>query len=73
MSRLGRAMSVIFPWPDRHQRRQAVAAATAEKDRSVAGAEHAAALEQQIRRMAAENHFAERIAGQIIRRHSGEG
>lgn len=58
-----------FPWPAKIRRHEAIAAARAEKDRSQAGAARAEVVRQQIERMAAENHFAERIARDIIRRH----
>lgn len=66
---LRRLPSMPFPWPAKIRRHEAIAAARAEKDRSQAGAARAEVVRQQIERMAAENHFAERIARDIIRRH----
>ena len=62
-----------FPWPGRSIRHEAIAAARGEKERSQAGARHAAAIQQQIERMTETNHFAASIAEQIIARHRGEG
>ena len=62
-----------FPWPARSSRHQAIAAARAEKERSQAGAAHADRVRLQIERMAAENHFAQKIAEDIIRRHRPGG
>ena len=59
-----------FPWPAKNHRHEAIAAARAEKDRSQAGAARAEILRRQIERMAADNHFAERIARDIIQRHA---
>lgn len=70
-ARLGRLMALLFPWPARTQRVQAIADAAAQKDRSRAGAESAGAIRRDIERMAAENHFASTIAEQIARRHRG--
>lgn len=64
-----RVVAMLRPWPGRNERHAAIAAATAEKERSQAAADHARTLEQQIQHMAKENHFAARIAGQIIRGH----
>lgn len=59
-----------FPWPAKIRRHEAIAAARAEKTRSQAGAARAEVLRRQIERMAADNHFAERIARDIIQRHA---
>ena len=56
---------MILPWPLRHQRRQAISDATAQKAQSRAGAAHAAAIEQDIQRMRRENHFSALIAQHI--------
>ncbi len=71
--RLGRLMAMIFPWPARHQRQAAVAAAAAEKDRSRSSAARAAVIQQDIERMAAVNHFAERIRASLIQGHRNGG
>lgn len=63
-----------FPWPGRHSRHAAIASAREEKERSQAGAAHADAVRRQIEQLAAQNHFAEAIAEQIILRHPrGDG
>lgn len=62
---------MLLPWPDRQQRRAAIASAEAEKHRSVAGAAHAADLGRDIARRAEANHFAGIIADQIIRNAGG--
>jgi hypothetical protein len=64
-----RLMTVLRPWPPAHERRAAIQRATREKERSQAGARHAATLEAQLRQMAADNHFAELITRQIAARH----
>ncbi len=63
-------MEAVFPWPGRTGRREAIAVARRERERSVAGAAHADVIRRQIERMAAENHFASSIAEQIIRHHA---
>jgi len=62
-----------FPWPSRTSRHEAIATARGEKERSQASAAKAAGIRVQIERMAAENHFAARIAEDIIARHRGRG
>jgi hypothetical protein len=52
---------MIFPWPARSERREAIAAAAAEKERSRKGAARASALQRDIQRMTEVNHFAEAI------------
>lgn len=67
-------MALLIPWPLKHQRTEAIAAARAQKEASRTGAEHAAVIEADIRRMAAHNGFAELIAAQItgdMRRRGG--
>jgi hypothetical protein len=62
-----RAAKVIRrPWPVRGDRQAAVRAARQEKEHSLAGAGRAAEVEQQIRLLVRDNHFAEAIADQII-------
>jgi hypothetical protein len=62
-------MGVIFPWPSRLERQAAVADARREKERSRSAAVHAAAIEQDITRLAAVNHFADAIAATLIQDH----
>ena len=66
-------MSVIFPWQGKERRREAIAGARAEKERSRLGATRAAVIERDIARMAERNHFAQIIADQIMRQHQGGG
>jgi hypothetical protein len=66
-------MGAMFPWPSRHQRKAAITQARSDRHAAEARAADAATLEAQIRRIAAENHFADTIARQIIMRHRGEG
>lgn len=67
-------MGAIFPWPSRQQRQAAVAMARQEKERSRSAALHAAAIEQDITRMAAVNHFAAAIAATLVQDHrDGKG
>ncbi|HZR50124.1 MAG TPA: hypothetical protein VFB06_11450 [Streptosporangiaceae bacterium] len=71
MRLLGRLTSMILPWPGKGERQAAIVRARQEKERSQASAAHAERLEGQVRRMAAQNHFAASIAEQIIRHHRG--
>jgi transcription elongation GreA/GreB family factor len=64
---LRRLIDVLLPWPGRQQRREAISDARREKERSRSSAAHAAVIERDIARMAEANHFAQIIAGQIIR------
>lgn len=64
---LRRAAAMIFPWPSKDDRHAAVASARREKEHSRAAAARAKVIEGQIQRMAEENHFAAKIAGQIAR------
>lgn len=64
-ARLGRLMALLFPWPARTQRVQAIADATAQRERSQAGAVRDTAIGRDIERLAAMNHIAARIAEQI--------
>lgn len=64
---LEKVAAMIFPWPARHERHAAITAARREREYSEAAAGRAQEIEQAIRRMAEENHFAARIAEQIIR------
>ena len=59
---LRKAASVLLPWPARSERRALIAEATAEKERSQASAARAKTLEWDIRRLAAENHWADAVA-----------
>ena len=67
---------MLIPWPARRDRTAAIAAARRQKEASRTGAAHAAAIEGDIRRMTAQNGFAELIAAQItgdMRRGRGRG
>lgn len=59
---------MILPWPAKHERDAAIAAARKEREHSEAAAGRAAVIERQIRQMAADNHFAEAVARQIFGR-----
>lgn len=63
-------MDAMFPWPSRNQRKAAIRRARAEKERSRTSAAHAAQVETEIGRLAAQNHFAEAISRQIAQ-HRG--
>jgi hypothetical protein len=62
---------MILPWPSRESRQEAITAARHEKERSRSGARHAAGIERDIERIRQENHFAARIADQIMRGREG--
>lgn len=62
-----------FPWPGRTSRHEAIAAARAERRRSQAGAASAKVVRADIEAMWEQNHFAQAIAEDIIRRHRGQG
>jgi len=62
-------MSVLLPWPTRHQRQEAISDARREKERSQSSAVHAAVIERDIERMAEANHFADIIISQIMQQH----
>ena len=66
---------MLLPWATRTDRAAAVEQARRQKETSQAGAAAAAAIERDIRRMAAQNGFAQLIATQIMRdmRHRGDG
>lgn len=68
-------MDKLFPWPARAERKAAIAQARGNREAAEARAAHAAHVQEQIRQIAAENHFAEIIAAQLAqgRRHRGEG
>lgn len=66
-------MAKLLPWPLKHQRESAIDAARRQKEASQAGAVHAEAIESDIRQMAAENHFGQLIAAQIMRGYRREG
>jgi hypothetical protein len=70
---LRRIVPMPFPWPARSRRHEAIEAARREKERSQAGAVHAATIRRQIEAIAETNHFAEVIARDIIHRHSRGG
>lgn len=65
-------MDALLPWPSRRERRAAIAAARAQKAASRRAAAHADNVRAAIDRMIADNHFAQRIANQIIARHGGD-
>lgn len=69
MSLFGRLVSVLLPWPARHERQEAIGRARAEKEQSQARAAHAAEIEQDIDRIRHENHFAAAIAATLMRGH----
>lgn len=56
----------IFPWPARHERQAAIARAARQKDQAQRQLRSAQRDQQAILRMADENHFAERVARQIM-------
>ena len=53
---------MLLPWPTRHERAQAIAAARSEKERSQASADRAAVIGRQIQHAREENNFARAIA-----------
>lgn len=60
------AVTMLLPWPSRHERQAAITAARREKERSQAQAGQAEDVARQIRRMTDRNHFAELIVEQIM-------
>lgn len=60
---------MLLPWQSRHQRQEAISDARREKERSRSSAAHAAAIRQDIERMAAVNHFADSIRASLIQGH----
>lgn len=62
-------MSVLLPWPSRHERQEAIGRARAGKEQSRREAAHAVAIQRDIERMAAVNHFAEAIRASLIEGH----
>lgn len=64
-----RVTGMLFPWPAKHEREAAIAAARAQKKQSRAGAVHAAVIERQIEQAREENNFARAIAAAL----RGEG
>lgn len=60
-----------FPWPARHIRHAAIAAARRQKERSQASRARADALRLQIEALREQNHFASALIDEIIRRHTG--
>ena len=67
MTYLRRLMTVLLPWPNREERLAAIGRAREQKERSRLGADHAAAVAEDIERMRRENHFAQLIAEQLMR------
>lgn len=61
---------MLLPWAPRYERRDAIASAEREKRRSQDAAARAAVLEHDIRRLAAENHWAAAVARTL--RNGGE-
>lgn len=59
-------MGVLFPWPSRQRRQEAIGQARDQKERSRSSAAHAALIERDIERMADRNHFAALIAEQLV-------
>lgn len=53
---------MLLPWQARSERQALIAAATAEKERSQAGAARAEVIRQDILRLAEENNWAARLA-----------
>lgn len=71
MRYLRKVTSVLLPWQSRHQRQEAISDARREKERSQSGARHAAAIQRDIERMAAVNHFADAIRASLIQGRQG--
>ena len=63
-------MSALFPWPSRVQRKAAIDRARSEREQSRRGAADAVAVTADLERMWRENHFAEILADQIMRRQA---
>lgn len=57
---------MLLPWPSRHQRREAISDARRQKERSRAGAAHAAGIERDIERIRRDDRIAADIAEQIM-------
>lgn len=62
-------MSVLLPWPSRHERQAAIGRARAGKEQSRREAASADGIRRDIERMAAVNHFAESIRASLIEGH----
>jgi hypothetical protein len=60
----------LLPWPSRNERIAAIQAARHEKEHSKNLAAHAKKVEDQIQKIAKENHFADSIAQQLMRRRT---
>lgn len=60
----------MLPWPSRQERKESINVARSEKETAQRKAEHAKRLETQFRRIVEDNHFAESIARQIIRKEN---
>ena len=71
MKNLGRLMTVIFPWPSRHQRREAIGRARTQKEASRLTATRAATIEADIEQIRRDNHLAAAIAEQLMRGRAG--
>lgn len=70
---VGRAMDKLLPWPAKSRRKAAITQARAARERAEASRDHAVRVSADIRRLAADNHFAESIAAQIAHgRNRGE-
>lgn len=65
---MNRVESFLFPWPSHAERKASVKDAAREKEESEREVRHAKHVEQQLRRMMEDNHFAENIARQLIDR-----
>lgn len=56
----------LFPWQPRHERKEAVARARAQADQSREAAARSRRDREYFERSMADNHFAQRIAAQIM-------
>jgi hypothetical protein len=63
----------LRPWPSRAQRKADVAWAQGEADKSRQSAAEAARIEADLRRMAADNHFAALVQAAITGRERTDG
>jgi hypothetical protein len=60
--RLGRLIRMVLPWAPKAERRAAIDSARAQAERSRQGAAHARDIEQQIRWLYQQNHWASSVA-----------
>jgi hypothetical protein len=60
-------MQFLFPWTSRDERQNEIMRARREKEKSQHAAVHARSIQRELNQIMAENHFAARIAEQIIR------